>query len=168
MRILLLDPALGLRRGHHLDLDIRLARALIALGHDVEIAAHRRLERECAQRLADNRLRVRNLFSVWPYRRPTRFNAPLSLALEEAKATAADLARASPADRWFWPTFTAVMLLACVIARPKQRVAGGLWYEPGASFATGTECWTKSAKLTVKHLGNIVIGAYDDTVRRTY
>lgn len=168
MKISLLDPGLWQLPGHHVDLDLRLARTLRALGHEAEIFAHWKLPDACVQKIADAGFIVHRIFRADPYKTPEPDMDTLETVHEAARITAIDLANVPESDLWFWPTFTPVQFLAGVRAARGVRMAGGVWYEPNMIFQFGAHCWAQAAKIASKLGKTLLVGAFDDAILHAY
>src|SRR5262249_24879707 len=154
----------GLTRpaGHHLDVDARLARALVATGHEVEIFANCKLDDATVRRSAETGTRLTRVFRIDAHRKPEPGKDTLQAAREAARTIVEDLESVPDTDLWYWPTFTPVQLLAAVQAGRKTRTTAGVWYGPNPIFQYGAYCWAEAAG---RALGKrIMIGAYHESI----
>ena len=66
MLINLMDPSLRIAAGHHLDLDIDIAKELARLGHDVHVYSHRDISAD-ARALISPHAPLTPIFRLSPY-----------------------------------------------------------------------------------------------------
>lgn len=159
--ISLLDPGLTSARGHHFDLDLRLARAFAARGHAVEIHAGARCAPEIVEAAAAGGVRLHRTFRQPPY-------APLPTDREPAQAyeawtlgTIEDLRGVSRAGPWVWPTLFAYQLAAAVRADAGVRQCAGAWWLPRSPAGVAARSWAASARALVGRSSDFLVGAYD-------
>lgn len=185
MKIHLLDPGLRNLRGHHFDLDVRLARALARRGHEVLICAAHDASGELGARFSRDGNSFLPVFRCPPYfsSEPTRsLRVRISdrlagrrpkpadgVSVEQyrqvASLTAEDLARLPPADAWFWPTLSAYQLLAaCSTSRVPQ--IGGAWWLPPFLHGAAAAVWADSAQRIMRERLSVKVGFYDEELCR--
>jgi hypothetical protein len=185
MKIHLLDPGLSSFKGHHFDLDLRLARSLALRGHEVLVCGARVAEADVPARLAREGIPFRPVFRRPPYfsagaRRSLRVRLGERLAgrrvkpadgvsstlyRQAARETAEDLACLPPADVWFWPTLSAYQLAAaCSTDRVLQ--IGGAWWLPPFLHEAAVAVWAESARQIGRGQLPIKVGFYDEVLCR--
>jgi len=162
--ICLLDPGLTSARGHHFDLDLRLARALAALGHAVEIHAGQRCAPEIAEAAAAQGVRVHRTFRVQPYAAPPPGSDPAQAYEAWTLETIDDLRGVSRAGPWVWPTLFAYQLAAAVRAGAGVRQCAGAWWLPRSPAGVAARSWAASARSLVGRSSEFLVGAYDAAI----
>lgn len=166
MKITLLDPGLASTRGHHFDLDLRLARALARLGHVVEVHGRVHPDPRLLEMAEAEGMALRSTFRVPTYAALAQAQPPLEAYEQMADATAADLAKVPGADLWFWPTLAPYQFAAALSHDDSVRQLGGLWWTPRFPHAVGARSWARSARRLVHEKKPITVGAYDQALCR--
>ena len=166
MKITLLDPGLASTRGHHFDLDLRLARALARLGHLVEVHGRVHPDPRLLELAEAEGLVLHSTFRVPTYAALAPAQPPLEAYEQMADATAADLAKVPGADLWFWPTLAPYQFAAALSHDDSVRQLGGLWWTPRFPHAVGARSWARSARRLVHEKKPITVGAYDQALCR--
>lgn len=185
MKIHLLDPGLSSTKGHHLDLDVRLVKALMRRGHEVVVCGALAAEPELAARLSALGASFRPVFRRSPYfsaggQRPFRVRLGERVAgrrfaptdgisparyREAARETAEDLAGLPPADVCFWPTLSAYQLAAaCAAGRGPQ--IGGAWWLPPFLHEAAAALWAESARRIGREALPVKVGFFDEELCR--
>jgi glycosyltransferase involved in cell wall biosynthesis len=166
MRISLLDPGLRSRMGHHYDFDRRLARALVKLGHVVEIHGHVDADDELRSAASAGDLDIRTSFRVATYTRPKPGVSAGAASQRMVDLTTEDLSRVETTDLWFWPTLAPYQLAAAVnVARDVPQL-GATWWGPRFPVAVGAEVWVRAMEQIATLRRRIAVGAYDEAVAR--
>lgn len=185
MKIHLLDPGLHSLKGHHFDLDVRLARSLALRGHEVLVCGALAAGPDLRARLTSEGIPFAPVFRRSPYfsaksRRPLRVRigewvtgrrvktmdgVSPALYREAVSDTAEDLVGLPPGDVWFWPTLSAYQLAAaCSVARMLQ--IGGAWWLPPFLHEAGVAVWAESARRIRREHLPIKVGFYDEALCR--
>lgn len=160
MKITLLDPGLRGIRGHHFDLDLRLARALARRGHTVEIHAYHQADPALLEQAREAGLALHRTFRIPTYTR-LRWYQPRHRAYAKLIATTAeDLAQVAPSDLWFWPTLAPYQLAAALSQRDAVRQLGGSWWLPQKPVPAGTAAWAGAVHTLSSCDYPIQVGAY--------
>ena len=185
MKIHLLDPGLCSFKGHHFDLDVRLARSLALRGHEVLLCGAMAAKPELRAHLARDEIPFLSTFRRSPYfsakpRWPLRVRlgkwvagrhvkptdeVTLPLYQEAASDTAEDLACLPPADAWFWTTLSAYQLSAACSANQVPQIAGA-WWLPPFQHEAAVDVWTESARRIRREHLPIKVGFYDEELCR--
>ena len=163
MRINLMDPALRWAVGHHLDLDIGVARELRNAGHDVHVYSHRDIAPDARERMAAH-ARVSPLFQNSPYDDPLSADpvaGELIAFMDAARRVADDLRSTRAADFWIWPSLFASQHYANVLANPRVPIAGCVHVEPAYLNSLGALLWRFSFVEARKHGAQIRTGAFE-------
>lgn len=132
MKVNLLDDGLGERAGHHYDFDLKLARSLVAAGHDVHVYGFKGMLNEAFaefQAVAP----TTKLFRYFHYALSEDFDpyAPQVIAFHKlSEAYAADLQMVRDADLWVWPTIDLEQLMGCALAGRGTPMVGCVHYDP--------------------------------------
>ena len=160
MKITLLDPGLRGTQGHHFDLDLRLAQALVHRGHEVDIHAYHQAEPALLERSREAGVALHATFRIPTYTR-LRFYQPSRWAYAKLiTATAEDLAQVPASDLWFWPTLAPYQLAAALSQRHAVCQLGGSWWLPQKPVPAGTGAWTRAVRTLTSCDFPIQVGAY--------
>lgn len=168
MKIALLDPGLESPRGHHFDLDLRLARAFGEQGHEVEAHGWVEMPPAFQAMAASEGLVLKGTFRVKTYAPISPGRVPIDAYEEMARSTAVDLASVPPADLWYWPTLAPYQLAAAVQNGSSVRQLGGVWWTPRFPHEVGALMWSRCVRSLAEHPRRIVVGAYDEVIGRAY
>ena len=168
MKIALLDPGLVTTQGHHFDLDLRLARALARLGHDVEVHGFVNPDQRLSAAAQAMGMALRSTFRVPPYIALPQTQSPLQAYEQMAAATAEDLAQVTGSDLWVWPTFTPYQFAAAQTEDGRVRQLGGLWWTPRFPHGIGARSWAHTERRLMQGKSLITVGAYDQAICRAY
>ncbi|MFZ4481831.1 MAG: glycosyltransferase [Rhodoferax sp.] len=168
MKITLLDPGLASTQGHHFDLDLRIARALERLGHDVQVHGYANPDPRLREMADAAGMALRSTFRVPTYAALPHDQAPMDAYEQMANATAADLAQVPVSDLWVWPTMAPYQFAAALSKAGSARQLGGLWWTPRFPHAIGARSWARSARRAVQEKNSIIVGAYDQVLCRAY
>jgi len=168
MKITLLDPGLSSPQGHHFDLDLRLARALARLGHDVEVHGFTNLDERVREMANASGMALHATFRVPTYLALPSTPLPLVAYEHMATATAEDLAKIAPSDFWVWPTMAPYQFAAALSQGNSVRQLGGLWWTPRFPHAVATRSWARSVRRLAQEDISIALGAYDQALCRAY
>ncbi len=168
MKILLLDPGLKTTKGHHFDLDLRLARALARRGHDVAVHGYVDPDPRLAALAEKAGMRFHSTFRVSTYAGLPQFPSLSEAHRAIELATAQDLASVPTADMWFWPTLAPYQLAAAVHGSRAVRQIGGVWWLPRFPHPVGAASWAATARKLVDTGGPVVVGAYDELLCEGY
>ena len=163
MRINLMDPALRWAVGHHLDLDIGVARKLRGAGHNVQVYSHRDIAPDARKRIAAH-AEVSPLFQNSPYDDPFGDDAvagELILFMDAARRLADDLQSTRAADFWIWPSMFASQHYANVLANPGVPIAGCVHVEPTYMNSLGGLLWRFSFVEARRRGAQIRTGAFE-------
>jgi len=150
MRINLLDPGLLSSAGHHLDLDLKLARYLTETGNSVRIYANSRVEDDVLSAF-EPFCEAEALFQRGPYWRPETidpFAGELFGYSQHSKLLHRDLASTTEADVWLWPSITAVQLRACAGISGKALVSGCAHNPVNAPYLASSQMWWRHALVS--------------------
>ncbi len=166
-----MDPGLSRFAGHHFDIDIKVAKRLVADGHDVCIYARRTADPDMMAML-EAVTQTRALFRPGAYEDPTRLDPIAGELLIYERATrllTEDLAQTREADLWLWPSLFASQLNACANARRGVPVAGCVHTEPEPfEGSIGPVLW-RHAFLNARHRGLALrIGGIEPEHRHAY
>lgn len=171
MKIHLMDPGLAGRAGHHPDLDLGLARWLVAAGHELRVYAHAAVDAQI-QRAFETVAPLQPLFRSRPYLNPQRhdpYAGELLVYQGQSRLLVEDLRGLPAADLWLWPTMMAAQLKACAMAQPRTNVVGCV-HTPVVSeeYPNGT-IWWRDAFLTAQRVGMALrLGAFEPEHRYEY
>jgi glycosyltransferase involved in cell wall biosynthesis len=170
MLINIMDPALRISAGHHLDIDRQVARELKRAGHDVHVYSHADITSDAREALlADAALTP--LFRISPYFE-TPVQSPGSDALHAFANTAAsiahDLKRVRAADLWIWPTLFSTQHYACVLARPAVRNVGCIMVEPTYLNQAGHRLWRHTLAQARESGLRFELGVLEPVLRDEY
>lgn len=171
MRIHLMDPGLSGRAGHHFDLDLKLARQLVAGGHELRVYANASAHDEVRQAFASV-APLEPLFRAGPYARPEQFDlyaGELLAYQSQTRVLAEDLRALPPADIWLWPTLMAGQLKACAVAGAPAQVAACV-HTPVVSeeSPTGTIWWRDALLAARRARMRLRLGAFEPEHRYDY
>lgn len=148
MLINLMDPALRVAAGHHLDLALDITKALSARGHDVHVYAHADIEPGPRDVFAGH-AGLTPMFRVSPYDAGSGTGGAqeeLDRFTREAGLLAEDLRGVRSAQLWIWPTLFASQHYACVMVNPDLQICGCMLMEPTYLNAAGDALWGRSLK----------------------
>lgn len=185
MRIHLLDPGLRALRGHHFDLDARLAKALVRRGHEVLVCGASTARPELAERLVGMGIAFLPVFRRPPYfsvksrrslrvrlgawiagcRRAPSDGVSPELYRQVVSDTAEDLQQLPSAEAWFWPTLSAYQVAAACSAGHVPQI-GGAWWLPSFPHQAGAAVWAESARRICREGLPIQVGFYDEDLCR--
>ncbi len=168
MKINLLDPGLASTKGHHFDLDLRLARALAQLGHDVEVHGFVSSDPHLLEMASASGMALRSTFRVPTYTPLPQGQTPMQAYAQMAQVTAADLAQVPESDLWVWPTMAPYQLAAALSQADNVAQLGGMWWTPRFPHAVGARSWARSARQLMLEKRSITVGAYDQALCRAY
>jgi glycosyltransferase involved in cell wall biosynthesis len=167
-RIAIMDPGLAGRLGHHFDQDFRIARALRALGREVEVHAVANAAAELTAAFAAIGVPLHRTFRANAYHRP----APADDTWEHWQArvalTAQDLAAVAPADVAFWPSLTPAHFLALTATGHGRRIVGGLDGHINYATPLGAELLASGRAAAQALGGRLALGAYDRFIVDAY
>ena len=171
MKINILDAGLAERAGHHYEFDLKLARGLVAEGHDLHVYGFKGMLQETFAEFADV-APVTRLFSHFHYSDVTAFDpySPQAVAFhKQSLGYAADLAQVREADLWIWPTFDLEQLMACAMVETKARVVGSVHYDPGFEARTISALLWRLALVTAHEKGvELILGSVEPELRHRY
>jgi len=170
MLINLMDPALRIATGHHLDIDADVARELTRAGHDVHVYSHTDISAD-ARGIIVAHAGLTPVFRVSPYIGPPGGNAAAdetSAFTRAAGLLAEDLRRARRADLWIWPTLFASQHYACVIADPGIPIAGCIMVEPTYLDSAGRVLWRRSLAEAHSKKVRFALGILEPVLRDEY
>ncbi|MFI4933376.1 MAG: glycosyltransferase [Caulobacterales bacterium] len=168
MRISLLDPGLAQLRGHHFDIDRRVARALAGRGHQVEVHGHASATSELTTHAAQSGLTFHPTFRAYTYGGLPKAETAIEGYGLLADITAQDLAGVPQTDLWLWPTLTAFQLLAAASTAFPVRQIGGVWFTPRWPLTVGARGWARAARRVAQGTNQIIVAAYDEPLRQLY
>jgi glycosyltransferase involved in cell wall biosynthesis len=168
MKITLLDPGLASPVGHHFDLDLRLTRALIRLGHDVEVHGSANPDQRLLDMANTSGMALHSTFRIHTYAPLPPSQSPLQGYEMMANDTTEDLAKIPHSDLWVWPTFAPYQFAAALSQGSSVRQLGGLWWTPRFPHPFATRSWAKSARRLTQENVSITVGAYDQALCRAY
>jgi glycosyltransferase involved in cell wall biosynthesis len=173
MIINIMDPGLKHNKGHHFDIDFRLAKSLLKRGHDVRLYANRALEPTVARQLGAL-IPVMPLFRDWPYENPWKLDAiagDMLFYTRYGNLIAQDLNDTTAADRWLWPSIFAGDIVACAMAKPGIPITACVHVSTewnGRDFGRGALWWRNSLVLA-RHAGiDLRIGAIEPMHKYEY
>jgi hypothetical protein len=98
VKITLLDPGLKGTQGHHFDLDIRLAEALMQRGHEVDIHAYIEPEPTLIEHARARGMTLQPTFRIPTYTRIPFYQPAVKAYSKLIDTTAADIATIAPSD----------------------------------------------------------------------
>ncbi len=168
MHVSIMDPGLANRVGHHFDQDLRIARALIASGHHVDVHAAANVAPEVAQAFAAPGVSLHATFRAGAYHHPLPGEDSWGLWQDRAAVTADDLARLGPADVAFWPSLTPTHFLAMVRVPHGAQMIGGLDGHINWATSLGAELLASGRDAARALGGRLHLGAYDRTIADVY
>lgn len=168
MRISIMDPGLANRIGHHFDQDFRVARALRAQGHAIEVHATANASPELVNAFAGLGATLHCTFRAGSYHRPTAEEDTWDHWLKRCAVTCDDLAELAPTDVAFWPSLTPIHFLASVRFAYGTHIIGGL--DGHINFATpmGAELLCSGREMAQELDGRLELGAYDRFIADAY
>lgn len=171
MRINLMDPALQNVAGHHLDLDLKVARVLSGQGHSVRVYAQEAASQDVLSAfgsIAD----ITPLFRVRPYadtRRLDPYAGELIGYNQQSHLLAADIRSTAEADVWLWPTIMASEVNACAGISGDALVAGCVQMPVNIGEQQNGAMWWRHALLAAKRSNTrLRIGAMEPDQRYDY
>jgi hypothetical protein len=163
MKINLLDPGFGVASGHHYDWNTRIAKHLVASGHEVSVYAH--VQAQPAALLGfDSKVRVDPLFEMMPYVGTFDFDpicGEIQRQLVGTRSIINDLEKVGPADHWLWPTAFAYQLRACALIDTRATMSFCLHTPPdnGSGIPRHAEsgAWWRMAAKSLRSTPNRVL-----------
>jgi glycosyltransferase involved in cell wall biosynthesis len=171
MKVNILDSGLAERAGHHYDFDLKLARGLVAAGHDVRVYGFKNMFDDTFAEFQEVAPTTK-LFQYFHYLHTNEFDpySPNMVAFhKQSQGYAADLAKVEPADLWVWPTFDLEQLMACAMVGTKARVVGCVHYDPGFESRTISALLWRLALVTAYDKGlQFVLGSVESELRHRY
>lgn len=170
MIINLIDPALRLTAGHHLDLGLGVVRELHRAGHDVHVYCHAGISADAAGIVAAH-APLTPAFSVTPYADEygaTRWHDQLSTFSAIAHTVADDLHRVRRADAWLWPSIFASQAYACALANPGVPIAGCVHVEPEYMSSAGPDLWRHALAEAARAGAQVGLGAFEQMLCDQY
>jgi glycosyltransferase involved in cell wall biosynthesis len=170
MLINIMDPALRISAGHHLDIDRQVARELKRAGHDVHVYSHADITSDAREALLVDAA-LTPLFRISPYFE-IPIQSPASDALHAFTNTAAsiahDLKQVRAADLWIWPTLFSTQHYACVLARPAVKNVGCIMVEPTYLNAAGQSLWRHTLAQARESGLRFELGVLEPVLRDEY
>ena len=157
----ILDPIIRQFAGHHYEIDSRLARELVGLGHKVTIHGSTLADPELGAALAAAGVGFAPTFRVsmndmsWDSPEYVRF----------ARETNADLEAVPDDGLWLWPTFVPYQFLASVLHPRHPRQLGWLHRHPRSKNPLRPRTWVLAAKLAASAGLPMTLGTFEETLR---
>lgn len=167
MIINVIDPALRLTAGHHLDLGSGMARTLRNAGHDVHVYCHAELTPEAARMLGAH-APFTPLFRLTPYAETKAGADELVEFMRSAECVAEDLRGVRAADAWLWPSIFSSQACACALAAPGVPMAGCVHVEPGYMSRDGKTLWQRAWQEAARTGTRLRIGAFEQMLCEQY
>ena len=171
MKINLMDPGLAGQQGHHLDIDLRVTRQLVADGHCVHVYASKFASEAVSQAFASLAKFTRQ-FQSNPYQSPQSIDpvaGELLVYTHQSALLAQELRCTDPADLWLWPSIFAPQLNACAIAQMGVAVAGCVHTEATPPDQTQGSVWWRHAFLNMRKSNcPLRIGSIEPALRYGY
>jgi glycosyltransferase involved in cell wall biosynthesis len=168
MHVSIMDPGLANRIGHHFDQDVRIARALTAQGHAVEVHATASVSPELVAAFAALGVPVHGTFRAGSYHRPIEGEDSWDHWQQRAAVTGDDLARLAPTDVAFWPSLTPSHFLAMVRAAYGAHIVGGLDGQINFVSPLGAELLASGRETAHGLAGRLELGTYDRFIADAY
>lgn len=168
MHVSIMDPGLTSRVGHHFDQDLRVARALAALGHRVAVHANANVTPELVGAFAALGVSLHGTFRAGPYDRPKESEDNWDYWQAHAAVTCDDLATLAPTDVAFWPSLSPSHFLAMVRAPHGTRIIGGLDGQINWMSPLGAELLSSGREMTRRLAARLELGTYDRFVADAY
>jgi glycosyltransferase involved in cell wall biosynthesis len=150
MIINVIDPALRLTAGHHLDLGASMVRELRRAGHDVHVYCHAEITDDAA-RVLRTEAPCTPLFSLTPYGEMSAAQTAkheIAQFKQTAATVAAELRRVRAAEAWLWPSIFASHVHACALLQPGVPIAGCVQVEPHYLSKIGPQLWSLALEET--------------------
>ncbi len=167
MIVNLIDPALRLTAGHHLDLGSGVARELRRAGHAVHVYCHAQITAE-ARDLLGAHAAFTPLFRRTPYEPCATGANEFTEFVRAAETIAEDLCAVRPADAWIWPSIFPSQALACALVNPAAPVAGCVHVEPGYLARDGAALWQHAFATAARAGTRLRLGAFEPMLREQY
>ncbi len=167
MIINLIDPALRLAAGHHLDLGSGVAHTLRHAGHDVHVYYHAHISSE-ASTLLRRHAAFTPLFRLTPYEAPGNGAGETAAWIDAAKSIAEDLRKVRRAEAWLWPSMFSIQALACTLVNPAPPIVGCLHVEPGYLARDGSALWRHAFAAAADAGTRLRLGAFEPMLREQY
>jgi glycosyltransferase involved in cell wall biosynthesis len=158
MKINILDAGSRHLAGHHYDYGLKLARELVAAGHDVHVYGASIMDDDVAANFAAV-APITKHFTIWPHTPPERYDFYAGSFVQhqvEPPIIAQDLAKVRPAGLWIFPTIWAQEISACAILGVKVPVVGCVYWDPGIEWKSDDARLFRSA-LVNAHSANVDI-----------
>ena len=155
MKINLMDPGLVRVAGHHFDIDLNVARQLVADGHSVHVYANAKATDQVVDAFAPV-APITRLFRVSPYESPERYDpvaGELMLYLRHTHVLANDLRQTDKADQWLWPSIFAPQINAIAASGRKEPQAGCVHVDVAPTELPTGAIWWRHAFLTARRAG---------------
>lgn len=169
-RISLLDPGLISAAGHHLEWDLRVVDELTSLGHQVEVFAHARADRQVVESFS-GRAKLLPLFTVNPYIDPRLIDpvaGELAVFLGGSSVLAQELARIGECDLWLWPSLFAPQLFACSKVAREVRISGCIHVEPSYGADNGRMWWRYAFLMAQRARLRLNVGVTGPLLQKEY
>jgi hypothetical protein len=166
-KILLIDPSLKKKNGHHFDLTINLSKSLKKKGYSVNILTNINIDLEAKLNL-EKFAKVTPLFFIDHYAILKKFKIPFIRELlnfiKISKKISKDLKKIPNADFIIWHTLFPSELYACALSNIKKPIAVCLHDEPGPLL--NRILWRIAFYKAVKAKLFINIGGFDDYIKK--
>ena len=167
MIVNVIDPALRLTAGHHLDLGMGVARELRKAGHDVHVYCHAGVTAEAARMLAAHAAYT-PLFKLTPYADAQSGEDERSGFERIAGIIADDLRRVRAADAWLWPSIFSSQAYACALVNPAAPICGCVHVEPQYMSNSGAALWRLALGEAARAGARIRLGAFEQMLCDQY
>jgi hypothetical protein len=170
MHVSIMDPGLARKTGHHFDQAFRIARALKALGHAVEVHATATASAAAELRGAFATLDVplHGTFADGYYFRAPPGEDGWDYWQRRATAICESLARLAPTDVAFWPSLSPSHFLAMVRVAHGRRIIGGLDGYINFTTPLGAELLGSGRAMAQRLAGRLDLGTYDRFMADVY
>lgn len=170
MIINVIDPALRLTAGHHLDLGLGVLRELQRSGHDVHVYCNAGITPAAAEILGRHAAFTPQ-FRLTPYDDQSTLQAASdrnAAFTALAHSVADDLRGLRRADAWFWPSLFASQAYACALVRPGVPVCGNVHVEPRYIGADGDALWAMAFQTAHANGVRLRVGAFEPMLCEQY
>jgi hypothetical protein len=168
-KILLIDPSLNHKDGHHFDLSINLCKSLIKKGYTVNILTNVDIDLDAKSSL-EKFAKVTPLFCINHYTALKRTKIPFIRKLinfiKLSKKISRVLKKVPDTDLIIWHTFFPSELYACALSNIKKPIAACLHYEPGSLL--DRIIWRIAFYKANKAKLFLNIGGFDDSYIKKY
>ena len=147
MKINILDAGIRYRAGHHYDYGLKLARELVAAGHDVHVYGSTVIDEDVVADFSAV-APISKHFNVWPHTVPERYDFYAGAFIKhrvEPPVIAQDLMKVRRADLWIFPTMWTQEIVACAFLGVKVPVVGCVYWDPGIEWKSDEAQFLRSA-----------------------